>query len=219
MKQITTTDRHLPLRMNHVVVFGDFTPLQKRRIALAFNGQPNNKLQAAAEGVSANAIQHTWDSVADALRLPWGHRTRQHTMAELCRRHLVEFLCILFVLLPALIAANGSGIDLLRPRRGGRRTRFNGHAALDIDALNDMGDLSTGIVNTPKSVHGGQNTMSELTIAASCTPIKSIAIGATTGLALYIAMSWPGAGHFGTELAAEIAGCATGLLIHRRTSY
>jgi len=58
-----------------------------------------------------------------------------------------------------------------------------------------------------------------MTIAASCTPIASIAIGATTGMAIYIAMSWPGSGNFSAELAAEIAGCAVGLLIHRRTNY
>jgi hypothetical protein len=129
--------------MDHVVVFGDkFTPLQKRCIARAFNGQTSNKAQANAEHVSTHAIVHRWERIADALNLPHGHRSRQHTMAELCRRHLVEFICLILLALPAIIAINGGDNIDMRTRRGGRsrRGRYHSAMALDIDTITEVAD-------------------------------------------------------------------------------
>lgn len=143
MPTTPTTDRHPPLRMDHVVVLGtEFTQTEKRRIARAFNGQTSNKAQAAAEGVSPSAIEQTWVIIADRMRLPFGKRTRQHTMAELCRRHLVEFLCMVLIVLPTLAAINVSDNIDMRTRRGGRSRRGRGQTtlALDIDTISDITD-------------------------------------------------------------------------------
>lgn len=215
-----TTDRHKPLRLEHVVVFGDqFTPRQKRRIALAFNGKTGNKAQAQAEGVSTDAIQKTWEHIADKMHLPWGQRQRQHVMAELCRRHLVEFICFVLVILPLLTAVLGDDAIDMRTRRGGRsrRGRFDNSIALDIDTLDDITDWPAWLQQQQLRASLAEQTGG--TIAIACTALGSIAIGATTGAALYIAASWPGAGHTGTEIAAELAGCAVGLITHRRTNF
>ncbi|TNE75520.1 MAG: hypothetical protein EP334_10230, partial [Gammaproteobacteria bacterium] len=220
----TTTDRHMPLRMEHVVVLGDkFTPLQQRRIALAFNGKVTNKAQASAEGFDPVAIKRTWEHIADKLNLQWGHRTRQHIMAELCRRHLVQFICFVLVILPLLNAILGDdGLDMMRKRRGGRsrRGRFDNAIALDIDTLDEITDWPAWLQQQQQRQQANQiNQPVAQTIATACTVLGSIAIGSTTGAAIYIATSWPGAGHTGTEIAAELAGCAVGLITHRRTSF
>lgn len=137
-----------PLRMDHVLVLGNFPPAQKRSIALAFTGCPTHKQQAAIEGVSAQAIKTRLERVADTLLLPWGNRNLQHIMAELCRRHLVEFICIVLTVLPVLMAINLEDPNTLRPRRTARRmprTQRDGTAstfAWDIDTLKDLEDVN-----------------------------------------------------------------------------
>lgn len=209
----TTTDRHMPLRMDHVVVLGDFTPLQKRCIARALNGQLSNKEQARAEQVSTHAIAHRWERIADAMRLPYGRRSRQHTLAELCRRHLVEFLCLALFLLPALVAINsGDNIDM-RKRRGGRsrRGRYDSAMALDVDTLDEITDWPAWLDNN-KPFQGAEPVTIE---PNALTPIASIAIGVATGFTAYaLGLEIP---IFPAELAAETLGSAAGLIIHRRS--
>jgi hypothetical protein len=206
--------------MDSVVVLGDFTPPQKRCIARALNGQTSNKEQAQAEQVSTHAIARRWERIADAMQLPWGRRTRQHTLAELCRRHLVEFLCLVLIMLPAFIALNGADNIDMRTRRGGRSRRNSRDttAALDIDTIGEITDWPDWLTNNNPS-HRGEHLPGEAAITTAPTPIASIAMGATTGIAVYIASSWPGAGHTATEIGAELAGCAVGLLTHRRAKF
>lgn len=147
MKKDRTTTNTLPLKMEHVVVMGNFPPAQKRSIALAFTGHPTHKQQAAIEGVSPQAIQTRLERVADTLLLPWGSRSLQHIMAELCRRHIVEFICIMLAIMPALLAASLDDPNTLRPRRSTRRNHraraeMAGNFAWDIDTLKDLEDIT-----------------------------------------------------------------------------
>jgi hypothetical protein len=138
-----TNPNNLPLKMEHVVVLGNFPPAQKRSIALAFTGHPAYKDQAAIERVSPDAIKARIERVADTLRLPWGNRSLQHIMAELCRRHLVEFICIVIALLPLLLALNFQDPSALRTRRSIRRmARNRAEIAWDVDTLKDMEDIT-----------------------------------------------------------------------------
>ncbi len=222
MQTNPTTDRHLPLRMNHVVVQGpQFTLLEKRRIAMAFNGVARDKEQAAAEGVSPTAIKKCWEHIADKMNLQWGHRSREHTMAELCRRHLVEFLCIILLILPAIMAYNGADdLELLRKRRGGRRSRgrFDTSIALDIDTLDEITDWPAWLNNQQqRQQHSQQAAQTTQTLALACTPLASIALGVATGFTLFII----GPQHpiFPAELAAETLGATVGLITHRKTNF